>query len=81
MAHVAEWKANVYLVEEDDVTKARVTLDTKISQLAGHGTARMSPHDLQVPGIGDELAAGRALEDLGHQLVRTAAEDVEGLDG
>ncbi|MCQ4082055.1 DUF1876 domain-containing protein [Streptomyces sp. RB6PN25] len=80
MTHVAEWKANVFLFEEDDVTKARVTLDTNTSHLAGHGTARISPHDLQVPEIGDELAAGRALADLGRQLIRTAAEDVEGLD-
>jgi hypothetical protein len=78
-AHVAEWKANVYLFEEDDVTKARVTLDTRTSQLAGHGTARISAQDMQVPAIGDELAAGRALADLGRQLIRTAAEDVEGI--
>lgn len=79
MAHVAEWKANVYLFEEDDVTKARVTLHTETSQIAGHGTASIDPNDLRMPGIGDELAAGRALADLGHKLIRTAAEDVEGL--
>jgi hypothetical protein len=29
------------------------------------------------PEIGDELAAARALSDLGHQLLLTAAADIE----
>ena len=45
--------------------------------LRGHGIARKSPVDKDVPEIGDELAAARALADLAHQLLEAAAGDIE----
>ena len=33
--------------------------------------------DNDIPEIGDELAAARALTDLGHRLLLTAAGDIE----
>jgi hypothetical protein len=34
---------------------------------------------MDVPEIGDELAAGRALHDLGRHLVDVAERDIEGM--
>jgi len=76
MTHVAEWIANVHLFEDDDATHARVTLDTGANVLAGEGQARRRPSDPPVPEIGDELAVGRALVELGERLIAAAGEDV-----
>jgi hypothetical protein len=37
--------------------------------------------DPDVPSIGEELAAARALADLSHQLVDAASHDVEAFEG
>ena len=41
--------------------------------------ARLNPHDPDVPEIGDELAAARALSDLAHVLLEAAADDLSGV--
>ncbi|MFI0505273.1 DUF1876 domain-containing protein [Streptomyces albogriseolus] len=76
MSHTLEWKTRLYLFEEDGTTKARATLDTGTTVLTGHGAAHRNPADADVPEIGDELAAGRALRDLGRQLLDIAEGDV-----
>ncbi|MFC9810498.1 DUF1876 domain-containing protein [Streptomyces virginiae] len=76
MSHTTEWKTRVYLFEEERTTKVRVELDTGTNRLTGHGTARCNPTDKDVPEIGDELAAARALENLAEQLRRTAYRDM-----
>ncbi|MER8161812.1 DUF1876 domain-containing protein [Streptomyces sp. NPDC094472] len=78
MSHTVEWKVRLYLFEDDGTTKARVVLDTRDTSLTGHGTARCNPEDDDVPEIGDELAAGRALHDLGDQLLGAAERDIKG---
>ncbi|MFJ8160080.1 dsRBD fold-containing protein [Streptomyces sp. NPDC096136] len=78
MSHTAEWKTRVYLFEEDGTTDVRVELDTGTTKLTGRGTARCNPTDADVPEIGDELAAARAMEDLGTQLKVLAFGDMEG---
>ena len=45
--------------------------------LTGHGVAHCNPADADVPEIGDELAAGRAMDELARQLLRTAERDIE----
>ncbi|MDI2125589.1 DUF1876 domain-containing protein [Yinghuangia seranimata] len=45
--------------------------------LRGWGTARKNPADRDVPQIGDELAAARALSDLAHRLLTVASDDIE----
>ncbi|MGW0210308.1 DUF1876 domain-containing protein [Streptomyces sp. NPDC003233] len=66
------------LFEDDDgTTKAHLVLDTGTTALTGHGTAHCHPADTNVPEIGDELAAGRALVHLAHQLLETAERDVQ----
>ncbi|MET8946856.1 DUF1876 domain-containing protein [Streptomyces sp. NPDC004542] len=79
MSHTAEWKVRLHLFEDDDgTTKARVVLDTGTTALTGHGTAHCHPADTNVPEIGDELAAGRAMHDLAHQLLNVAGRDIQG---
>lgn len=76
MSHTTEWKVRLFLFEEDRTTKARLELDTGTTKVTGHGTARCNPQDSDVPEIGDELAAARAMEDLALQMKRAAYGDI-----
>jgi hypothetical protein len=71
-----EWRVSLYLSEEGTTTRAKVVLETGDNVLEGRAQAHRNPHDPSVPAIGDELAAGRALADLGQQLIHAAAVDV-----
>jgi hypothetical protein len=72
------WTIDIYLSEEATVTNAEARLHTDdATDLRGHGIARKHPADSDVPEIGDELAAARALSDLAHQLLHAAADDIE----
>ena len=51
------------------------------SPLTGEGLARLHPVDRDVPSIGDELAAARALSELSHLLLDVAARDIEQSSG
>ncbi|MEV0966819.1 MULTISPECIES: DUF1876 domain-containing protein [unclassified Streptomyces] len=77
MTRTLEWKVRMYLSEEDGTTRARMVLDTGTAKLTGRGTARCNPQDVDVPEIGDELAASRAMSDLARQLMRVADQDLE----
>lgn len=76
--HAQEWKVTVFLDEvDDDRTTARAVLTAPSGRtITGEGHARRNPGDRPVPEIGDELAAGRALSHLAHQLIEIAADDV-----
>jgi hypothetical protein len=76
MTHISDWPIRLFLTEEGDRTVAHVVLTTGDNTLSAEGVALRNPHDPPVPEIGDELAAGRALVDLGRQLVSAAAGDV-----
>ncbi|MFJ2112551.1 MULTISPECIES: DUF1876 domain-containing protein [unclassified Streptomyces] len=72
-----QWTVQIYLTEDDDNTRARAVLTTgDTSRIAGNGVARRNPVDRAVPEIGDELAAGRALEDLAIRLHDVASDDI-----
>lgn len=77
--HAKEWQLHLYLSEDEDqgTTKAQVVLDTGAGSVTGRGTARRNPADSDVPEIGDELAAGRALHDLARRLLTAAEGDIE----
>ena len=77
MTHIQEWPIQVWITEEDDRTTARAVLNTRDNVLTADGVARRSPRDPAVPEIGDEIAVGRALSNLGHRLLDTAAGDIE----
>ncbi|QUH04442.1 DUF1876 domain-containing protein [Saccharopolyspora erythraea] len=68
---------NLQVVEAGAKTTADVGMTTGDGQaLHGHGTARRHPDDPDVPQIGDEIAVARALFELAHKLLDTAAHDI-----
>lgn len=73
------WSVDVFIGERDGQTYARARLHTADrTSLEATGTARLNPSDRDVPEIGEELAASRALSALAHLLLDTAANDIEG---
>ena len=50
-------------------------------RLGGWGRARRNPTDPEMPRVGEELAAARALSDLAHHLVDEAARTIEQHEG
>lgn len=77
MEHIEEWKLQLFLDEHDGQTRATVRLHTRDTMLVGTGTAHRNPRDVDIPEIGDELAAARALADLAHKLFGAAVTDIE----
>ena len=76
--HIKQWRVDVFVSEEGDVTKARAVLvGDSATGLTGGGTAWRNPRDPAVPEIGDEVAAGRALAALSRQVLDAAARDIE----
>ncbi|MGZ4638808.1 MAG: dsRBD fold-containing protein [Actinomycetes bacterium] len=74
------WHVELHLDEDGDDTSARAVLHTELPEhLEGHGRARRAPQDPQVPQIGDELAAARALYALADALLR-ATRDIGTID-
>ena len=72
------WTVQIRLDEESDMTAAEAVLDADgKTEVRGSGRSRRNPVDPAVPMIGDELAAARALSDLAHHLLDTAAHDIE----
>ncbi len=80
-ANIARWTVSVHLSDFDGQTHAEARLMTGAdSHLYATGVARLSPHDRHdVPEVGYELAAGRALEALAHKLLATGQDDVAGI--
>ena len=80
MAAVKRWNVDIVIDEneEEKLTQAEARLmpGNGVS-LRASGSARRNPHDINVPEIGDELAAARALSSLAHRLLRSAAADIE----
>ncbi len=82
MSAAKTWTVQVLIEEDGDRTHADAVLRTAEStSLRGRGDARRNPKDPSVAEIGDELATSRALADLAHQLLETAASDLEGVVG
>ena len=72
------WTVEIFLSDEDDHTHAEARLHSKDqTHLEGRGHARRNPSDRDVPEIGEEIAAARALSDLAHELLLAAADDIE----
>lgn len=72
------WSVEILLSERAGRTHAEARLHTvDRTHLTGTGTARLNPKDHDVPEIGDELAAARALSDLAHEMLDAAAGDIE----
>jgi hypothetical protein len=76
---VKTWHVEVFIDEIDGRTDARAVLHTGVPEhKEGRGVALLSPHDADVPEIGDEVATARALHSLADALLGTAADDISG---
>ncbi|HEY2191526.1 MAG TPA: dsRBD fold-containing protein [Actinomycetospora sp.] len=82
MTHTEEWRTIIEIEEHDDHTTAVARLQTRdATSLEGRGRARRNPLDRDVPEIGAELAAARALAELQHRLLDAAIGDIEQATG
>lgn len=79
MSTAKHWTVDLIIEEhaDDRNTRAEARLHAGDRVETGAGTARRNPVDKEIPQIGDELAAARALFDLAHHLLEVAARDIE----
>ena len=75
------WPMEVVFSENDDATRADIIIEVAGRRYHGWGRARRNPHDPDVPRIGEEIAAARALTRVSQQLLAAAAEDIQGFEG
>ena len=74
---IKTWHVELFIDEDTDRTVARAVLHTgDATHVEGRGTTRRAPQDSDIPEIGDEVAAARALHELADTLLRTAAGDI-----
>lgn len=71
----------VEVITHEKQTTARAILATDGHTREGTGGAQRKSTDFDVPEIGDELAVGRALVDLGVRLIEDAANDIGAVEG
>jgi len=80
--HTKTWHLHLDLSEDEGRTRAEAVLRTDAGvELREVGVARRRPGDRDVPEIGDELAACRALSALAHALLDASLADVEANSG
>ena len=70
----AATRVDLRFVEDDDHTEAWATLSTNAGEFTGWGRARRNPVDRNVPLVGEELAAARALMELANRLRAEAGQ-------
>lgn len=83
MSTANQWSVQIFIDEHDDDrthAQARLVIEGD-TRLVGDGYARRNPLDRDVPEIGDEIAAARALSALAGRLLGTAAGDIEDATG
>jgi hypothetical protein len=79
--HTRTWHVTIHLSEQDDLTRAEAVLHTDAGpDLRHEALARRRESDRNVPEIGDELAACRALAGLAHDLLDATIQDVAAND-
>ncbi len=83
MTAMKRWNVEIFVGEDEGRTYAEARmLDDEIGdRLIGVGRAKLNPDDRDIPEIGDELAVARALSDLGHRMLVTAASDIQRATG
>lgn len=74
------WNVVVSFTESDRTTRADAVIDVGGHHLHGWGQARKDPVDEDVPIIGEEIAAARALIRLAHRMLGAAEQDVEAIE-
>jgi len=74
------WSIAVFVAEIDGETDAEARLTKADNRnFSGRGKARLNPADRNVGVIGEEIAISRALSDLSHKLLHSAAVGVESM--
>jgi hypothetical protein len=81
MSRTKVWTIEVVFTEDADRTRADAILTIGDEQIRGWGRSRRNPSDPEVPKIGEEIAAARALSDLAHHLLHAAADAIEDFEG
>ncbi len=71
------WTVEVVFSEDENRTRADAHLRAGDRELSGWGRSRRSPADPDVPAVGEDLAASRALSDLAHRLLNEALDLIE----
>ena len=71
------WKVEIKFTEDDRVTRADAVLDGGSLRRQAWGRAVRDPLDVDVPVVGEEVAAARALIRLAHQLLGAAETEIE----
>ena len=74
------WSMALFVAEIDGETDAEARLTKADSRnFSGRGKAKLNPADQDVGMIGEEIAIARALSDLSHKLLHSAAVGVESM--
>ena len=74
------WSMAVFVAEIDGETDAEARLTRADNRnFSGRGKAKLNPADRNVAVIGEEIAIARALSDLSHKLLHSAAVGVESM--
>jgi hypothetical protein len=78
MSTAERWSVEVTIHEDKGATRAVVRLAMgDNAHLLGHGTARRNPGDPGVLEIGEKIAVARALSEVAHMLLDSAAAQLE----
>jgi Domain of unknown function (DUF1876) len=81
MTTTPTWTVEILFSEDEGMTRADAKLAGSPDALQGWGRARRNPADPDVPAVGEEIAAARALGDLAHHLLDQAAHRIESWEG
>jgi hypothetical protein len=75
---VDRWSVELSIREHEGQTRAdaRLIMDNGV-RLLGHGMARRHPGDPDVTEVGERIAVARALSDVAHLLLGSAAAELE----
>lgn len=74
------WRLEIDFTEDDRVTRADVVLDVGGEHHHGWGRAKRDPDDVDLPLVGERVAAARALIRLAHQLLGAAESEIEEIE-
>jgi hypothetical protein len=75
------WTVEIVFSEDEDRCRADAVLHGAPDELRGWGRSRRNPADPDLPAIGEEVAAARALGDLAHHLLEQASHRIESWEG
>jgi len=78
---VRSWRITIDLFDEGGETTAHAVLLTESpTRLESQATAHLRPDEVDVPEIGNEIAAARALRRLSDLLLGAAADDLSAIE-